>query len=107
MGGGAVLEHKGLYIFENDNNLFNLVALTQKMECVISPSTGNIHIASNLGIPTIGLYEEADTIMWPSRDKNYVILKYMSYQITHTQSQEVVELVFEKLKKILKYNINT
>ncbi|MGI0406575.1 glycosyltransferase family 9 protein [Helicobacter himalayensis] len=98
---GAILEHKGLYIFENNDNLFNLVALTQKMECVISPSTGNIHIASNLGIPTIGLYNARDTIMWASRDKNYVILKYMPHQITHTQSQEVVELVFEKLKKLL------
>lgn len=61
-------------IFQNDDDLLNLVELVSKMSCVISPSTGTIHIASNLSIPSIGLFSILDSTRWATRDKRYVYL---------------------------------
>ena len=63
-----------LLIFQNDNDILNLVALIEQMQCVISPSTGTIHLASNLCVPTIGLFSQYDTIRWSTKSNQYVIL---------------------------------
>ncbi len=63
-----------LIIFQNDNDILNLAAFIEQMHYVISPSTGTIHLASNLCIPTIGLFSQYDTIKWGTKSKQYVIL---------------------------------
>ena len=40
-------------IFENDNQLITLVALTKRLNLLLSLNTGNIHIADVLRIPTL------------------------------------------------------
>ena len=56
MGGGVPL------IYKNDHDLLNLVEILSKVSFLISPSTGSIHLASNLDIPTLGLYSKKGTI---------------------------------------------
>lgn len=63
-------------IFPNDNDILNLAALIEQMDYVISPSTGTIHLASNLCIPTIGLFSQYDTKKWGTKSKQYVILPH-------------------------------
>ncbi|EAK0950675.1 hypothetical protein I4Q68_000794 [Campylobacter lari] len=36
-----------IYIFKNNDDILNLVELISQSKCIISPSTGPIHIASN------------------------------------------------------------
>lgn len=47
---------KNVVIFKNNSDLLNLVALTKRLDWLISVDTGNVHIADNLQIPTLGLY---------------------------------------------------
>ncbi|RDU71848.1 glycosyltransferase family 9 protein [Helicobacter brantae] len=69
-----LLTHQNFCIFHNDDDLLNLVELTSKVNLLISPSTGNIHIADNLGIPSIGIFSFKDTILWGGENMSYVLL---------------------------------
>lgn len=60
----AILSHPNFCIFHNDWDLLNLVELISRLDLLISPSTGNIHIAQNLSIPSIGIFSLRDTILW-------------------------------------------
>ncbi|MCE3047047.1 glycosyltransferase family 9 protein [Helicobacter kayseriensis] len=73
-----LIDHPNFFIFENNSDLLNLVELITRMNLVISPSTGNIHIADNLGIPSIGLFSHKDTIKWGGDQMHYVILDQIS-----------------------------
>ena len=42
-------------IFANNADLLNLVAITERFSALISIDTGNVHIADNLRIPTLGI----------------------------------------------------
>ncbi|TLD82643.1 hypothetical protein LS70_006610 [Helicobacter sp. MIT 11-5569] len=46
-------KEQNISIFENDNQLINLIALTKHFNVLLSLNTGNIHIADILRIPTL------------------------------------------------------
>ncbi|WP_039640428.1 glycosyltransferase family 9 protein [Campylobacter lari] len=74
-----------IYIFKNNDDILNLVELISQSKCIISPSTGPIHITSNIKIPSIGLYPKKDSIFWQHTTKtmflsiknamNYYVMK--------------------------------
>lgn len=86
-----------IFIFKNNENLLNLVELISKTKCLISPSTGTIHIASNLKIPTIGLYAKKQSILWATHDKNYVFIDNLSEKNTN----EILLKIINKLEKYI------
>ena len=51
-------------IFKNNADLLNLVAMSAKLNALISVDTGNIHIADNLQIPTLGIYTRKMARRW-------------------------------------------
>lgn len=53
-----------LLIFENNENLANLIELLRLSCLLISPSTGTIHLADLLQIPSIGIYNRKDSRLW-------------------------------------------
>lgn len=69
----SILSHRNFYLFHNDEDLLNLVELISRMDLLISPSTGNIHIAENLGIASIGIFSLKDTILWGGNNIHYLI----------------------------------
>lgn len=90
----ALLSHCNFFLFENDSDLLNLVELIAQMDLLISPSTGNIHIADNLGIPSIALFSHKDTILWGGDFMHYIKLD----RLTPTQAiQQTLKLTQELL----------
>ena len=83
-------EISNLIIFQNDDDILNLAALIEQMDYVISPSTGTIHLASNLGVPTIGLFSAYDTKKWGTKSKQYVILPYEKTQMNENDIQQAI-----------------
>lgn len=67
-----ILTHQNFCIFHNDEDLLNLVELISRIDLLISPSTGNIHIAENLDIKSIGIFSFKDTILWGGEYMRYV-----------------------------------
>lgn len=51
-------------IFKNNHDLLNLVAMSARLNALISVDTGNIHIADNLQIPTLGIYTRKMARRW-------------------------------------------
>lgn len=51
-------------IFKNNADLLNLVAMSARLNALISVDTGNIHIADNLQIPTLGIYTRKMIKKW-------------------------------------------
>ena len=68
-----IFSHPNFCLFHNDEDLLNLVELISRIDLLISPSTGNIHIADNLGIPSIGIFSLKDTILWGGQKMSYLI----------------------------------
>ena len=60
----APFNEKNIRVFMNDEDLLNLVELTSRLSLCISLSTGNIHIADNLGIDTLGFFAKTDEILF-------------------------------------------
>lgn len=90
-------------IYRNGNDILYLVEIIARMSCVISPSTGPIHIASNLFIPTIGLYSQYDTIKWATWDKNYVIIP----KPTNKLSSKEIDTILIKTMQLLDDGVKT
>lgn len=95
-------EISNLIIFQNDDDILNLAALIEQMDYVISPSTGTIHLASNLCVPTIGLFSLYDTKKWGTKSKQYVILPYEKTQMSKDDIQQAIAQTLH----ILQENIN-
>lgn len=55
---------ENIAIFVNNSDLLNLVAMTERLNLLISVDTGNVHIADNLQIPTLGLYTQEMFTRW-------------------------------------------
>lgn len=91
-----------LIVFENDEDVLNLAELVSHTTCVISPSTGIIHLASNLHIPTIGLYPLSHIPQWETRDKRYVFIQSPKGQIEQQEEDRIVSQTFQTLKTFLK-----
>lgn len=56
---------ENIKVFVNNDDLLNLVELTSRVNLCISLSTGNIHIADNLGIDTLGFFAYTDEFLFP------------------------------------------
>jgi len=89
---------KKLKIIHNNENIFNAAALLRHCSCVISPSTGLIHLANNLGVPTIGLFRKYDTKRWATYSKNYVIIKP---PLSNDDEDKIIESILKMLEKVL------
>ena len=55
---------ENIKVFVNNDDLLNLVELTSRVNLCISLSTGNIHIADNLGIDTLGFFAYTDEFLF-------------------------------------------
>ncbi|RDU72932.1 lipopolysaccharide heptosyltransferase family protein [Helicobacter aurati] len=90
-----------LLLFPNNDCILNLVALMQMVSCVISPSTGTIHVASNLNIPTIGLYAEWDTGRWGTKDNRYIFINKAKHELDSQSQMHVINDVILTLKNMI------
>ncbi|OBV30012.1 hypothetical protein BKN38_00355 [Helicobacter sp. CLO-3] len=76
-------------IFENDKNLANLIALLRASSALISPSTGTIHIADMLQVPTIGIYSPKDMRLWfgANMRKDFMLVLKKPLQKMHADDE--------------------
>lgn len=76
-------------IFENDKNLANLIALLRASKALISPSTGTIHIADMLQVPTIGIYSPKDMRLWLGANmrKDFMLVLKKPLQKMHSDDE--------------------
>ncbi|TLE16412.1 hypothetical protein LS72_002955 [Helicobacter apodemus] len=51
-------------IFKNNEDLLNLVEFISRLDCLLSPDTGNVHIADYLRIPTLEIIRESAKRRW-------------------------------------------
>ncbi|EFO9213307.1 hypothetical protein IO397_000347 [Campylobacter lari] len=90
-----------IYIFKNNDDILNLVELISQSKCIISPSTGPIHIASNIKIPSIGLYPKKDSIFWPTYNKDYVFIDKKCNELLCHEIDKIITDVIDRLKKYI------
>ncbi|MGH2266987.1 glycosyltransferase family 9 protein [Campylobacter taeniopygiae] len=95
------LLNKQIFIFKNNEDILNLVALLNYSKCLISPSTGTIHLATNLEIPSIGLYPYKDDVQWPTFNKNYVFIPKPQKELSKQEINEIIEECLDRLKQLL------
>ncbi|WP_391530072.1 glycosyltransferase family 9 protein [Campylobacter lari] len=81
--------------------MLNLVELISQSKCIISPSTGPIHIASNIKIPSIGLYPKKDSIFWPTYNKDYVFIDKKCNELLCHEIDKIIADVIDRLKKYI------
>lgn len=93
-----------LFIYQNDNTLSNLIALLGFQSLLISPSTGTIHLASNLGIKTIGLYSRKDTTRWATHDKLYTIIPKEKSLLTQKHCAKIIENTISQIQSLIDSN---
>ncbi len=86
-----------LAVFQNNDDLLNLTELISRMDLVISPSTGVIHIASNLQIPSIGLFSRYDSKKWATFDNNYVIIKKPKNLLNSNDEEYIIDEIMQKI----------
>lgn len=94
---------KNVLHFCNTLDLFNLIALTSKMDLLISPSTGNAHIANNLHIPLIGVFSKRDTMLWIGENMdihNLVIVPKKRENLTEKDEEKIINKVMERFEAI-------
>ncbi|CAM4144123.1 glycosyltransferase family 9 protein [Campylobacter armoricus] len=90
-----------IIVFKNNSDILNLAELISRSKCIISPSTGAIHIATNLKIPSIALYPPKDEIFWPTYNKDYIIITKTQNNLREDEKQEFIENITKRLKKYL------
>lgn len=89
-----------IIIYQNDSSFHYLGALIEQMSCVISPSTGTLHLGSNLYIPTIALVSEVDTRRWGTPDARYVVLDTPAESISQSEEDAAINRAIELLEQI-------
>lgn len=95
-------QRDNLAIFFNTSDLFNLVELISRLSLLISPSTGNIHIANNLKIPTIGVFSKRDTILWRGENMDhFIIIPAKQQKLTYSQEETLINQICDLFKKLL------
>lgn len=79
-----------VFVFSNDDNLANLIELLRLSCLLISPSTGTIHLADMLHIPTIGIYNRKDSRLWlgDSMQKQHLVLLQKPLEQSSAQAIE-------------------
>lgn len=93
--------HSSVLVFRNNDDLLNLAEMICRCSVVISPSTGIIHLSSNLGISTIGLYEKSESKKWSTKDNRYVFLKSPKSSLTRQEENLAIAQSIDLLKQIL------
>lgn len=93
--------HSSVLVFRNNDDLLNLAEMICRCKVVISPSTGIIHLSSNLGISTIGLYERSESKKWSTKDNRYVFLKSPKSSLTKQEENLAIAQSIDLLKQIL------
>ncbi|RDU69946.1 lipopolysaccharide heptosyltransferase family protein [Helicobacter cholecystus] len=96
---------QNLKLFYNTLDLYNLIALTSKTNLLISPSTGNAHIANNLNIPLIGIFSKRDTMLWIGENmrlENLVIVPKKREQLTKDDEDKIIHKVIERFEEFCK-----
>lgn len=93
--------HNSVLVFRNNDDLLNLAEMICRCKVVISPSTGIIHLSSNLGISTIGLYERSESKKWSTKDNRYVFLKSPKSSLTKQEENLAIAQSIDLLKQIL------
>lgn len=88
-------------MFRNNDDILNLVEMISRCAVVISPSTGIIHIASNMCVKTIGLYEKSESTKWRTKDNNYVFLKSPTSSLNKKDENIIIMQTMGLLKRIL------
>lgn len=90
-----------LFVFKNDSDLRTLVELVSRAKILIAPSTGTIHIGSNLDIFTLGIYSKYDQRRWATKDKRYVTIKSHEKDISEDEEKELVEQILKQTQEFL------
>lgn len=101
-GGGVA---RNIHIFKNNHDLGNLIELVRSVDLLISPSTGTIHIADNLGKKIIGLYSKRDMRLWLGKNmdkSSMIVLKTHYSKLKQKQESKVIETITQKTIEILK-----
>lgn len=96
---------ENLKLFYNTLDLFNLVALTSKIDLLISPSTGNAHIANNLKIPLIGIFSKRDTMLWRGENmelKNLIVVPKKREKLSVEDERKIIDQVIERFEVLCK-----
>ncbi|OBV28735.1 hypothetical protein BKN38_09145 [Helicobacter sp. CLO-3] len=91
---------ENIYIFQNTDDLLNLAALMRHISLCISPSTGTIHIASNQGARTLGLFSRSDSMRWATDDKRYIILEKPLKELSHNEEQKIIAQTLQELESM-------
>ena len=78
-----------VFVFSNDDNLANLIELLRLSRLLISPSTGTIHLADMLHIPTIGIYNRKDSRLWLGDNMQKQHLVLLETPIDHLWTQAI------------------
>ena len=92
-------EARNIYIFKNNHDLGNLIELVRSVDLLISPSTGTIHIADNLGIKIIGLYSKKDMRLWLGKNmdkSSMIVLKTHYSKLNQSQESKIIETILAK-----------
>lgn len=92
---------RNVLVFANNDDLLNLAEMISRCKVVISPSTGIIHLSSNMGVNTIGLYERSESKKWSTKDNRYVFLKSPKYSLTKQEENLAIAQSIDLLKQIL------
>ncbi|BCZ19243.1 hypothetical protein NHP190012_08850 [Helicobacter sp. NHP19-012] len=90
-------------VFSNDRDLFNMVELISRLWLLISPSTGNAHIANNLKIPLLGLFSKRDRVLWRGENMDLdklITLKKSQAKMSEAQEEGVIAQVVLMFKSI-------
>lgn len=93
--------HSSVLVFKNNDDLLNLAEMICRCKVVISPSTGIIHLSSNLGINTVGLYERSESKKWSTKDNRYVFLKSPKSSLTKQEENLAIAQSIDLLKQIV------
>ncbi|ANV98757.1 hypothetical protein BBW65_03785 [Helicobacter enhydrae] len=95
---------KNIVIFYNTPDLFNLIELIKRLKLLISPSTGNAHIANNLKIPLLGLFSKRDTMLWRGENmqiENLIIIPCKKEKMTPDVEQTLIKKAIQKAQELL------
>lgn len=88
-------------IYRNQGGLHNLAAFLETMSCIITGSTGALHLAENLFTPSIALVSHTDTKRWGSQDKRYIIIQEPLSRISKELESSVIDSSIAKLQELL------
>lgn len=93
-----------LVVFKNNSDLFNLIELISRLSLLISPSTGNAHIANNLHIPLLGLFSQRDRILWRGENmllENLIPIPYKKEKMSKDCEDKLIEETIRVFGRLL------